>query len=590
MVSGTITVTATASDNVAVASVQFQVDGSNLGGTDTSAPYSASLNTTTLANGNHTLTAVATDTANNKTTSSAVSITVNNSSPNQPTVAITSPLAGTTISGTTTVTATASDSNGIASVQFQVDGTNLGAADTTSPYSQSWNTTTVADGTHILTAVATSNGSSQQATTSTVVIVNNSGSGPVLSSTPGWHKIPGTALCGGPENANALTVPNNFPANLGSYTSYGFPFADTCYDEYDDSSTAIVDTLRKRMIFWGGGHNGYWGNDIFDLEISNIGTGNPLMLRLDNPANPNNPVGGTAGQMEYETLYACSYVTNCTPTINTPGSRHTYNNLAYIPSTDQMLSFGGALTPNGYASSDTWLLNMSSVLASCAPGATALGCNPAWSNVSPTSGPIGNQFNYVNYDANHDVVWVADNNNSNGIWIYNYSTNAYTQVSNHFPVGYHSYSVFDPIDQLVIVIGGGDGVHYFSTASLTSTTLVTPILINCSGLTVGGSGLPGDSGQYPGLAWDPIGKVVVVYMNGGPATGGQTLYLLDPKTWACTSETYGSVQGTDYPQSTPNFDTGDMGTFGHFQYIAAYDIFVLCNDPHEDCWYFRPKR
>ncbi len=79
-VGGTITVTATASDNIAVASVQLQVDGANSGPADTAAPYNFSLDTTTLTNANHTLTAVATDTSGNKTTSTGVSITVANQS------------------------------------------------------------------------------------------------------------------------------------------------------------------------------------------------------------------------------------------------------------------------------------------------------------------------------------------------------------------------------------------------------------------------------------------------------------------------------------------------------------------------------
>jgi len=125
-IAGTINVVATASDNVAVASVQFQVDGSNLGAAATTTAYSASLNTTTLANGKHTLTAVATDTSNNKATSAAVSITVNNTNSTTPNVSITAPASGATVSGTITVTASASDSVGIANVQFQVDSSTLG--------------------------------------------------------------------------------------------------------------------------------------------------------------------------------------------------------------------------------------------------------------------------------------------------------------------------------------------------------------------------------------------------------------------------------------------------------------------------------
>ncbi|MGB9334450.1 MAG: Ig-like domain-containing protein [Candidatus Acidiferrales bacterium] len=79
-VSGTISITATASDNVAVASVQLQVDGANSGAADTTSPYSFSLDTTTLTNANHTLTAIATDTSGNKTTSAGVPVTVANGS------------------------------------------------------------------------------------------------------------------------------------------------------------------------------------------------------------------------------------------------------------------------------------------------------------------------------------------------------------------------------------------------------------------------------------------------------------------------------------------------------------------------------
>ena len=73
-VSGTVTLTATASDNVKVAEVQFFVDNSTtpLGAADTSSPYTASWNTTTATNGPHTLTAKARDAAGNITTSTPV--------------------------------------------------------------------------------------------------------------------------------------------------------------------------------------------------------------------------------------------------------------------------------------------------------------------------------------------------------------------------------------------------------------------------------------------------------------------------------------------------------------------------------------
>ena len=252
---GTTTVAASASDNRGVASVQFRVDGQNLGAADTSAPYSLPWNTTSSPEGAHTVTAVARDAAGNSATSQQLAVTVDNvpaadteppsvpagvsasggveqvalgwqaasdnvgvvrynvhrsatagfapSAANSvaqpagtsftdvslapgryyyrvtaedaagnvsavsaevtavaageqtpPSVSVTSPSAGATLTGTATLTASASDNRGVSGVQFKLDGQKLGAEDTTAPYSLPWNTTSAAQGGHTLAAVA----------------------------------------------------------------------------------------------------------------------------------------------------------------------------------------------------------------------------------------------------------------------------------------------------------------------------------------------------------------------------------------------------------------------------------------------------
>ncbi len=79
-VSGTVTVSAAASDNVAVVGVQFKLNGLNLGAELTTAPYVMTWDTTTAPNGAQTLTAIARDAAGNRTTSAPVTVTVSNSS------------------------------------------------------------------------------------------------------------------------------------------------------------------------------------------------------------------------------------------------------------------------------------------------------------------------------------------------------------------------------------------------------------------------------------------------------------------------------------------------------------------------------
>ncbi|HSX35309.1 MAG TPA: Ig-like domain-containing protein [Patescibacteria group bacterium] len=172
-VSGTQTVTATAGGAQAITSVQFKLDNVNLGAADTTAPYSASWNTTTATNGSHTITAVAGNSASLSTTSIPVAVTVNNvvTPPTVPTVSITAPANNATVSGTQPVTATAGGTQAITSVKFSVDST-VAATVTIAPYSFNWDTTQVANGSHTITALAT-NSASLTATATATVNVNN---------------------------------------------------------------------------------------------------------------------------------------------------------------------------------------------------------------------------------------------------------------------------------------------------------------------------------------------------------------------------------------------------------------------------------
>jgi hypothetical protein len=78
VVAGTMVLGAAASDNGAVAAVQFLVDGRAVGQQVASAPYSYSWNSTSVSNGTHSVQAQAWDTAGNTALSSAVSVQVQN--------------------------------------------------------------------------------------------------------------------------------------------------------------------------------------------------------------------------------------------------------------------------------------------------------------------------------------------------------------------------------------------------------------------------------------------------------------------------------------------------------------------------------
>src|SRR5207244_961125 len=214
-VKGTITVSASASDNVGVVGVQFMLDGANLGAEATAAPNAVSWNTTTASDAVHTLTAVARDAAGNTATAAGFSVTVDHA---PPTVSITAPAAGAKVVGTVTVSASATDNVGVVGVQFKLDGANLGTEVTVAPYSVSWNTATAA-GAHTLTAVARD--AAGNATTSPAVSVTNDTTPPTVSLTAPatGHSVKGTITVSASASDNVGVVGVQFMldgANLGA--------------------------------------------------------------------------------------------------------------------------------------------------------------------------------------------------------------------------------------------------------------------------------------------------------------------------------------------------------------------------------------
>jgi Big-like domain-containing protein/collagenase-like protein with putative collagen-binding domain len=190
---GVVTVTASATDVLGVASVQFKVDNTNAGLAITNAPYSYALNTNTLSNGNHTLAAVATGTSGLSAASAGVPVKISNTAPDTtaPVVTITSPANNAGVSGTITLTATATDADSpVSFVQFRVDGANLGAQITAAPYSTSLDTKTLPNGTHTLSAFgADPSGNQGTSAPTNISVANTTGStmGPLVQSTINSH-------------------------------------------------------------------------------------------------------------------------------------------------------------------------------------------------------------------------------------------------------------------------------------------------------------------------------------------------------------------------------------------------------------------
>jgi subtilisin family serine protease len=153
-ISGVNSVNISASDNVGVVKVEWYLDGT-LGASSTNSSPAFSWDTTTCTNGTHTSLAKAYDAAGNTGTSASVTVTVQNPvrDTTPPTVSVTAPVAGATVSGMITVNINASDNVGVTKVEWYIDG-SLAGSTTNTPASFSWKTTGASNGSHIVQAKA----------------------------------------------------------------------------------------------------------------------------------------------------------------------------------------------------------------------------------------------------------------------------------------------------------------------------------------------------------------------------------------------------------------------------------------------------
>ncbi len=118
-----------------------------------------------------------------------------------PSVSISSP-SGTVSGSSVTVSANANDNIGVTGVQFKLDGANLGAEDTSTPFTTTWNTTAASNGTHTLTAVARdAAGNIASATAVTVTVSNTTASSGGTTS--------GGTTSGGTTSGGSTTTPTD---------------------------------------------------------------------------------------------------------------------------------------------------------------------------------------------------------------------------------------------------------------------------------------------------------------------------------------------------------------------------------------------
>ncbi len=198
-----------ASDNVAV--TRYNVHRSTTSGFTPSVanrvaqPSGTSYVDSPLAAGTYFYRVTAEDAAGNVGPASNQASAVVTGDTTPPTVSITAPAAGATVSGSVAVSANATDAGGVAGVQFRSTAPTLGAEDTTSPYSITWDTTTASNGPHTLTAVAR-DGAGNLTTSAGVGVTVNNAAATGLVAAYGFDEAGGTSATDSSGSGNTGTI------------------------------------------------------------------------------------------------------------------------------------------------------------------------------------------------------------------------------------------------------------------------------------------------------------------------------------------------------------------------------------------------
>lgn len=290
-----------------------------------------------------------------------------------------------------------------------------------------------------------------------------------------------------PEGKGWLELPDTEISEVCACTE-GFP--EVCATSGCDGvfawSSGAYDSLRQRLIVFGGGHSDYFGNELYSLSLSDR-----RMTRLNDPGLP----------LDSE----CSY---STANGSQAASRHTYDTFLYVEHADRLFTFGGSMIPCGYLSADTWSYSFADERWQLH--------EPSGEKPNPVPGITGD------YDPVSRKIFLHDDS---ALYRYDLEQDGFEQLLDDDFIDYHMTGVIDPVARKLVLVGAGSVLVYGIDGDYERNELTT----------TGADELVGS--VYPGLAFDAEQGRIVAW------NGGDSAYSLDLESGVWTALTSNSGPG-----------------------------------------------
>lgn len=363
----------------------------------------------------------------------------------------------------------------------------------------------------------------------TAVFLSDGAPSPATGGIPGeasgWIELPNTRL--------RDVCPPNTPR---------YPFKEACHAVINTWSGGAFDTLRNRLLIWGGGHGNYYGNEVYALDLNAS-----RFLRLTDPSPGFVPGGPCARTL---------------PDGN-PAGRHTYGGLAYIAHADRLFAFGGSLACGpGDMATDTWTFDLKTL---------------KWRDMRPTGTPPANTIVVSIYDPASRLVFANDGYR---LYAYNHDANRWQRLGREHRIPGLAYMsvVLDSARKRLVYVGGETTSRIY-TISLDADRDYAPRAVPTTGATAI------TRSASPGLAYDPIRDRLVAWDGSRTRVTPETVYSLIPVTNEWEAFTFAGGPRGFVPGSFGLYET--WGTFGRWQYVPKLDAFVVVNSVDENAFLFR---
>jgi|SRR5579863_6652512 len=292
-------------------------------------------------------------------------------------------------------------------------------------------------------------------------------------------------------------------------------------------SGAAFDSDNRQLLVWGGGHQGYYGNEVYAFKFSTLN-----WVRLTTPSpdsvSPNNSAITADG---------------------TPAPPHPYQSPVYVPSV-------GLLHMAQMFYSDS--ANTSANVLKFVPAAQSPSAIGVWSVPTTIPGTLGAEV-VAAYDSSTNKIYTANSADSVAARVYSVSGNSWSSIGNTGLADYHMTGAINPGIRFVAV--GNGFINNIDLSTGTNSTASTSGPQTCQ------------NGNAPGFVWDSAISAFACW------TGGQTIYTLNAAgtTWASHSMTGATPACSDSGDCTSSTGVQNNGTFSRFFYDPTNNVFLVVN-------------